>query len=218
MRKKLLITNYWLLITVFLSGCATLPHAPTIKPEMAYPGVYHRVERGENLWRISKMYDINLEEMVKVNRISDAASIEVGQLILIPHRQSKSPKFTAVQEEDFIWPVSGKAVSVFGSTSQGTINRGLDIKPAQEADVYAARSGKVVFHTDDFQGYGKTIIIDHGDGYMSVYARNNRAFVNVGQVVQKGATIGQITQANNYLHFEIRKGHTAVNPYFYLSR
>ena len=102
------------------------------------------------------------------------------------------------------------------------LNKGINIQPYSGSDVVAARSGRVVFYADNFGGYGKTIIIEHEDGLSTVYARNQSVFTKAGESVQKGAVIAKAGSAgrdkNTYLHFEIRKGHIAQNPYYYLPR
>jgi murein DD-endopeptidase MepM/ murein hydrolase activator NlpD len=192
---------------------------------MAVPGFYHRVQGGETLWRISKIYNVDLDELVNANHISDATSIDTGQLILIPRNLQPRQQPNIINKysaEDFIWPVQGKVIATFGQSFSSIINKGINIKPYSVQDVVAARSGKVVFYTEDFDGFGKTIIVDHGDGLLTVYSRNAQVFIRVGDVVQKGAIIAKAGSAgrdkNTYLHFEIRKGHIPQNPYFYLPR
>lgn len=208
-KYKLLI-----LYILFLSGCATVsPLKPPITPQI--PGIYHRVERGQTLWRISKIYNVDLEEIVSINRISDAASIEVGQLIFIPRRNK--PQYSPYKssgQDDFTWPVKGRVITSFGQTYNNMINKGINIQPQKTRDVLAAAGGRVVFYTDNFEGFGKTIIIDHNNGFMTVYAKNSEVFVKAGDFVQKGTPVAKV---NNYLHFQIRKGHIPQNPYFYLA-
>jgi murein DD-endopeptidase MepM/ murein hydrolase activator NlpD len=194
---------------------------PVITPQVApLPGVYHLVEKGQTLWRIAKTYDVDLEELARINRITDTSSIEVGQILLIPNRKTQRIVPIAGLYDDFIWPLKGRVISGFGSTSNNMINKGLDIVPDGNRDVVAARSGRVSFLADNFGSFGKTIIIDHGDGFSTVYARNAECFVKAGDTIQKGALISKAGYAgrdkNTYLHFEIRKGHIAQNPYYYL--
>lgn len=221
--KKLFLVSivsvYIFLLNFF--GCAPTPYIKPTAPS-GLPGVYHLVERRETLWRISKAYDVDLEELARINRIPDSSSIEVGQLIFIPNRQTARNLQLKYASDDFIWPVKGRVIATFGQTHNNIINKGINIQPRSSADVMAARSGKIVFYSDNFGGYGKTIIIDHGDGLSTVYARNSDVFVRIGEAVQKGAVIAKAGYAgrdkNTYLHFEIRKGHIAQNPYYYLPR
>lgn len=217
---RLLITGCLLL---FFSGCATAPtfvEAPVSAPEI--PGVYHRVEKGQTLWRIAKVYNVRLDEIARLNHISDSSSIEVGRLIFIPNRQRQESLPAVSTYDDFIWPLNGRVINSYAEAGAGIINKGINIEPAGDGRIFAARSGKVVFYSDNFASYGKTIIIDHGDGIFTVYARNKEVFIKPGDAVLKGSVIASAGSAgrdnNRYLHFEVREGHLSKNPLFYLPR
>jgi murein DD-endopeptidase MepM/ murein hydrolase activator NlpD len=166
------------------------------------------------------MYNVDLDELVQINRISDITKVEVNQLIFIPHRQKKLSVSIRDYSDDFIWPNRGRVIGTFGQTFNNMINKGINIQPYNNLSVVASRSGKVVFYADNFGAFGKTIIIEHSDGFSTVYARNSQVFVKAGDSVQKGTAIAKIGQAgrdkNTYLYFEIRKGYLAQNPIFYL--
>ncbi len=217
-------------LLLFLCSCALVPFygcasAPYVKPPVAIapsmPGVYHRVEKGQTLWGISKIYSADLDEIASVNRIQDKADIEVGQRIFIPNRQRPQKLPMGSSTDDFIWPLRGRVIALFGSTFGNMINKGLNIAPSGTPNVLAARSGRVIFYSDNFGSFGKTLIIDHGEGFSTVYARNAQVFVKPGDTVQRGGVIARAGSAgrdrSDYLHFEIRKGHLPQNPYFYLS-
>jgi murein DD-endopeptidase MepM/ murein hydrolase activator NlpD len=195
------------------TGCVPSPYVKPAVPVSGMPGIYHRVEKGQTLWRISKIYDLDLDEIVRVNHIPDAANIEVGQLIFIPSKltEARSMPDRHSSVEDFIWPLKGKVTVSFGQPFNNMVNKGINIQ-SNSSDVAASRSGKVIFFNEHFGGFGKTIIIDHGDGFSTVYAMNSEVFIKIGDYLQKGDLLGK---ANN-LHFEIRKGHVAQNPLFYL--
>lgn len=214
--------SYLIFFFFGLAGCVTAPSiAPEKPPVPGMPGIYHRVEKGQTLWSISRAYQVEIEELTSINRIQDAASIEVGQSIFVPHRQKKIPLPASYVDEDFIWPLRGKIIAPFGATCANMINKGINIKPYGSSEVIASRKGRVVFRADNFGVFGKTIIIDHGGGLATVYAGNSSIFVNAGDQVEKGAAIGKIESSgqreSGYLHFEIRKSHLAQNPSFYLS-
>jgi murein DD-endopeptidase MepM/ murein hydrolase activator NlpD len=190
---------------------------PPVKETL--PGFYHRAERGQTLWRISKIYDVGLEELIRLNHISDNSSIEIGQLIFIPYGRQKQ---STISIEDFIWPIKGQVISGFGGNYNNMMNKGINIRPFQTKEVVSSRSGKVVFYSPHLEGFGKTVIIDHGDGFLTVYARNSEVFVKTGDSVEKGVIIANVGRVgrdkNTYLHFEIRKDHIPQNPYFYLTK
>jgi len=208
-----------------VAGCAggptyTRPMAPAMA--RAIPGVHHRVEADQTLWRISKIYDVDINDILRANNISEEGTIEIGQMILIPNRLKQQNVPVRLGGDDFIWPLRGRVIAGFGSSYRNIMNKGLNIQGSPGADILAARSGKVVFYAVDFGNFGKTIIIDHGDGLRSVYARASDVFVRPGDNVQRGCLIGRVGSSgrdkNSYLHFEIRKGSLPENPLFYLSR
>jgi murein DD-endopeptidase MepM/ murein hydrolase activator NlpD len=207
----------------FLAGCVSASYVSStyIPSVTATPGVYHSVEKGQTLWKISKMYSIDLEELAQANRITDTTAIEVGQQIFIPNRSK--PQIQVVQtddNDDFSWPIKGKVVSSFGQITNNMVNKGINIQPYQSLEVVASRSGKVIFLGEDFAGMGKTIIIEHPDGLFTVYSRNAAVFVKIGDNVNKGSVISKAGFAgrdrNVCLHFEVRKGSVAQNPLYYL--
>lgn len=223
MKLYLRFLNSLLIVYLLLSfiGCATAPYnPPMVQQPPGVPGFYHRVEQGQTLWMISKMYNVDLDELVRINRIQDAAILEQGQQVFVPGTKKAVSEATKYPSEDFIWPVHGRIIAYFGQTYNNMINKGINIQPASSSDVLCSRSGKVIFYADNFGSFGKIIIIEHGEGFSTVYARNSAVFVKAGDVVEKGTVIAKVGSAgrdkNRYLHFEIRKGHIPQNPNYYL--
>jgi murein DD-endopeptidase MepM/ murein hydrolase activator NlpD len=196
--------------------------------------VHHRVEAGQTLWRISKIYDVDIDDILRVNHISGDAAIEIGQMLLIPSRLRQQNIPVKSSMDDFIWPLKGRVIAGFGVCYRNIMNKGINLQGITGTDVLASRSGRVVFYAGDFGNFGKTVIIDHGDGLRSIYSRVSEVFVRPGEDVQRGAVIARIGSATGqqavvclpigkakrdkgvYLHFEIRKGALAQNPLFYL--
>jgi len=174
--------KYAVILCLFLSGCATAP--PVGKPSVStasLAGTYHTVVRGETLWRISRNYGIELEELTRVNRIADNRSIEVGQRIFIPDKMKGSYKITKYSEgDDFIWPLQGRVVSSFGQTDNYMVNKGIKISPYNSQDVLASRSGKVIFVGKDVAGLNRVVIIDHADGLFTVYGLCCKSLSSLG--------------------------------------
>jgi len=213
----------FILTVLIISGCASSPlytgPRPPVSPQ-AISGLHHRVEPKQTLWRISRMYNVDIDEILRANNISENATIEIGQVLLIPNRLRPQREQVFASGDDFIWPLKGKIVAGFGANYQNLINKGINIQVSADADVLASRSGKVVFYTVDLGNFDRTLILDHGNGLHSVYSRVTEFFVRPGENVQRGALIGRIRSTaggkNNYLHFEIRKGAMPQNPLFYL--
>ncbi len=88
--------------------------------------------------------------------------------------------------------------------------------------VYATRGGTVITAVNGSTGYGKYVIIDHGDGYQSLYAHCSSLSVSSGQKVSKGQMIARVGSSGNstgpHLHFEIRKNGSKQNPMNYVSK
>jgi len=209
-----------ILFLMTLAGCATVEHVPPrISPKVT--GIYHEVLRGETLWKISKAYGIDTEEVARLNRLPDASRINAGQLIFIPYAKERlSTSKVQARDESFIWPVKGTIVSHFGSLKGGVRNKGIDIAVAGGTSVFASRGGKVSFRDDKVKGYGKTVIIDHGDDYSTVYTYNSAILSEVGDYVERGSIIARAGSTGRAeqpsLHFEIRKRHKPENPFYYL--
>ncbi|MDD5108973.1 MAG: LysM peptidoglycan-binding domain-containing M23 family metallopeptidase [Candidatus Omnitrophica bacterium] len=213
----------FLLIILFVAGCSTVPPytGPVIPVStQAVAGFHHRVEAGQTLWRISRLYNVDIDEILQANHIPEEAKIEIGQLLLIPNRNKPQNFAVKSSGDDFIWPLKGRVISGFGLNYRNLMNKGINIQASVGSGVFATRSGRVVFYAANFGNFGKTIIIDHGDGLRSVYSRVSQVYVQLGEMVQSGSMIGSVGTStrdkNSYLHFEIRKGALPQNPLFYL--
>lgn len=198
-------------------------YPPSDIGRVSTPGIYHEVRRGETIWHISKIYDVSLREIINSNRLPDASKIEVGQLIFVPGISDIADRDSyakITKSESFIWPVKGVVVSYFGSTKNMIRNKGIDIEASEGTGILASRGGKVTFASNHLKGYGKTIIIDHLDGFQTVYAHNRDNFVNVDQRVKQNDVIAKVGKTGRVkkptLHFEIRKKHKPQNPFYYL--
>ena len=113
-------------------------------------------------------------------------------------------------------PVAGKIIKSYGQVRAGGLKWQGDLFATQrDAPVHAVSQGRVVY-ADWLAGLGLLIIIDHGDGYMSLYGHNDRLYESVGQHVSAGQTIAQAGDsggsARPELYFEIRKGGKPLDP------
>ena len=109
------------------------------------------------------------------------------------------------------WPVEGKVTSKFGKKRHPvywtvTQNNGIDIEASYGAPVRAVAAGKVVY-ADRFLGYGKVVLLDHGQGYYTLYAYLSEMLVFVGSVVGEGDVIAYVGDSldGDLFHFELRK-------------
>lgn len=116
-----------------------------------------------------------------------------------------------------IWPLVGSLINAFGTKhSLGDLTwEGVTIGATSGADIRAIHHGRVIF-ADWFNTSGLLLIIDHGDGYMSLYAHNQELFKTVGEWVASGDVIAAAGntggQREPSLYFEIRRNGRAENP------
>jgi len=221
-RTKILCLGLLSGALVLTAGCVSLKTQEEVSvggfARRERKGVYHKVKKGETLWRIAKSYNVPIKNIIRANNIPKAAKIEKNQLVFIPGATAQEIFLDVDKaQNEFIWPVKGKVIRYFHQQQEGRINKGIDIR-VQEGDmVKAARTGRVVF-ADYLSGYGYTVILDHLDGLYSVYAKNSKLLVKLGELVLRNKDIAQVGRSSDlaYLHFQIRKKSIEDNPLYYL--
>lgn len=119
------------------------------------------------------------------------------------------------------WPVRGQVVGHFGLETHPRFNTqirndGLDISAAVGTAVKSVAKGRVDAANDDFEGIGGIVVLNHGDGFYTLYSHLSEVSVRSGQEVAPGQVIGRVGDEGSLkgpiLHFEIRKGTSAQNP------
>lgn len=192
-------------------------------------GIAHKVKKGDSIYTIAKKYDVDPQQIVNYpfNSYANDETFElaIGQTIIVPegvkpNEQPVAPRIkqitpdagTVVASGAFAWPASGRITSTFV-----WYHPGVDIANKSGPDVLAADSGKVVIAGwPDNYGYGNRIVIDHGNGYRTLYAHLSRFYVVVGQSVNRGDAIGKMgstgRSTGTHLHFEVTLNGTKVNP------
>jgi len=198
-------------------------------------GVEHKVTRGETIYSIAKKYQTDAQAIVDFpfNTFADneTFALGVGQSLIVPDGKipnqipwspnlavtRRTPDAGAVSATgQFVWPSGGVITQRFV-----WYHKGVDIANASFPPILAADAGKVlVTGWPDNSGYGNRIILDHGNGYQTLYGHLNRIYVTAGQTVKRGDVIGQEGSTGRstgpHLHFEIRRGGVQVNPLQYL--
>ncbi|VVO92986.1 Murein hydrolase activator NlpD [Pseudomonas fluorescens] len=117
------------------------------------------------------------------------------------------------------WPSNGILIGKF--SSNGSLNKGIDIAGDLGQPVLAASDGTVVYAGSGLRGYGELVIIKHSDTYVSAYGHNRRLLVQEGQQVKVGQTIAEMGSTGTdrvKLHFEIRRQGKPVDPLQFLPR
>jgi len=117
----------------------------------------------------------------------------------------------------FIWPT---ATHIISGNDYAPWHLGIDIGAGMGTPVYAADSGLVVYAGWSYQGYGNMIMIDHGNGYQTLYGHLSSVSVACGQGVYQGGLIGHSGSTGNstgaHLHFEVRYMGGFINPHYVL--
>jgi len=193
-------------------------------------GVYHTVEKGDTIASIAKKYKAKPNDIVNFagNDLDPRKpTLKVGQKLIVPGG-SKPPVVRRVRiytgpiptnakrgTGHFVWPTSGVITQGFKPHHQA-----IDIAAPIGTPIKASDSGYVVWAGWNNQGYGNLVIIDHGNGFRTLYAHLSRYFVAVGDSVAQGTVIGLMGATGHatgpHLHFEIRKNGIHRNPFGYL--
>ena len=131
---------------------------------------------------------------------------------------SVAPAATGIDK--FRWPARGQVITGFAKTENGKRNDGIDISMPTGTPIKAAENGVVIYSGDGLKEYGKTVLIRHDDGLVTVYAHADSLKVNRGDKVGRGQVIassGMTGVAKTpRLHFEVRKNASPVDPRTYL--
>jgi len=148
-----------------------------------------------------------------------AAGLNVGL-----NRRASLSDWIAATTAPTLWPVTGPITGAFGSrqdpfNGEGAFHAGVDISCRYGQPILAPADG-VVTYADFYNGYGRLIEIDHGNGIQTRYGHLSGFAVADGQTVRKGQVIGYVGMSGRstgaHLHYEVRIHDTPVNPHKYL--
>ncbi len=156
-------------------------------------------------------------------------SIEEYDLLRTANLSSQThryPRFWQVNVLPAIWPVEGRLQGHFGSrtdpfSGEGAFHRGVDITAPVGTPIRAAADG-VILHAQFVGGYGRLVVIDHGNGIQTYYAHMSRFAVVPGQEIRQGEVVGAVGTSGRstapHLHYEVRLRGSAENPIRYMGR
>lgn len=194
-------------------------------------GVGHTVKSGDTLESVAKKYEAEPQAIMDFpfNDVPDDFKLAVGQVLIVPEgippesKATPRPRaatfasgpqtsYSAPGGASFMWPTSGGVTQYFA-----WYHPGADIANRAGPPVYAAAGGTVVVAGwPDNYGYGNRVVVDHGNGYQTLYAHLSNIYVSVGQSVSRGQSVGKMgstgRSTGTHLHFEIRYKGIAVNP------
>ena len=193
-------------------------------------GVLHEVQPGETLSSIAQAYKVEVSTIVAYpdNHLSEPYSLQVGQKLMLPGAKLPAPaapryaaagggngRATIPATGAFMWPTTGRITQYpwWGHMA-------IDIGTATGTPIYAADSGYVLEAGWTNVGYGLHVVIDHGNGFRTLYGHMSVIIAQAGQSVQKGQLIGRVGSTGNstgpHLHFEVYQNGALQNPLNYL--
>ncbi|MCG0277036.1 MAG: M23 family metallopeptidase [Thermanaeromonas sp.] len=183
----------------------------------------YEVKKGDTIWGIAQVFDLRVEEIMEANGITDPRTLQVGTLLTLPESRKPVGNYSHPVSRgglvSFLWPVIGPITSFFGWRGE-EFHHGLDIAVEAGTLIRSARSGTVEFSGWRNSIYGRTVILDHGQGLKTVYAHNEANLVVPGEYVEAGQVIARVGSSGRatgpHLHFEVWEKGRPVNPLRFL--
>jgi len=185
--------------------------------------ITHNVRSGEALSTIARQHDTDVATIREYNNLN-GDMIRAGDELVIPVSSRNSSSQRSNSSTNFDWPVEGNITSDYGNrrhpvTGGNDFHSGIDIAAPHGTTIQAAASGTVSF-VGWMGGYGRVVIIDHGNGYETLYAHNSQIMVNEGQNVNRGTAIARVgtsgVATGPHVHFEVHKNGNHQNPMNFL--
>ena len=124
------------------------------------------------------------------------------------------------------WPIIGRLMDGFGHrmdpfSGEGAMHTGVDISAPMGTPIKATADG-IVMYANWNAGYGRCVIVDHGNGYQTLYGHMSHIDVVDGQEIRQGEVVGLVGSSGRstgtHVHYEVRVHSTPVNPYRFLAR
>ncbi len=192
-------------------------------------GAYHEVKAGDTLQSIAERYSVDVSVIVgcEYNDLEEPYQLQAGLRLAVPGgtrplvpryvRATAPPPTDAPRGSgNFMWPVSGYVTQAYWLGHQA-----IDVGAPTGTPIYASDTGYVAA-TGWMGGYGNYLVINHGNGFETLYAHLSQIRVIAGQGVQRGQVIGLVGSTGRstgpHLHFEIRQGGVKRNPFGFLPR
>jgi len=195
-------------------------------------GVVHLVKTGETVYSIAKKYNVSAQAIVDFpfNEFSndETFSLAIGQQVIIPDGQMPDEPILSPRSNlanvltpnagnisatgKWLWPAAGTITQYYKPW-----HKGLDIANHSGGPILAADAGTVIVAGwPDNTGYGNRVVVDHGNGYKTLYAHMSKIAVVAGQTVKRGDKLGDMgstgRSTGTHLHFEIRTSKGNADP------
>lgn len=151
--------------------------------------------------------------------IQDYNFLRSADLISLRHRAAR--RLQPASARPTMWPVMGRLMDGFGKrldpfSGEGAFHKGVDIIAPTGTAVRVTADGIVVEASPTSGGYGRLVVVDHGGGFETFYAHLSRIFVQVGQELRRGETVGAVGSTGRvtapHLHYEVHVSGNPMNP------
>jgi len=158
---------------------------------------------------------------LRMTAMTGAASIGIG---MGDTKEASLRDWMRLASAPTLWPVQGRISASFGEridpfSGEGAFHRGMDISAEVGTRIIAPADG-VVQYADIMNGYGRAVVLDHGNGVTTLYGHLSGFAVSPGETIHRGDTLGYVGSSGRstgpHLHYEVRIFNTPVNPHKYL--
>ncbi|WP_410811915.1 M23 family metallopeptidase [Micromonospora sp. 067-2] len=210
-RNRLIVLGAAALVALGLGGVAvatTGPDRPA--PTAVSLDAQSRVDATSRADRSARESSAPVSPSASPTPSPSAVSASPTPVKTVPAKAKPKPKKTTKPTPAWVDPMPGAAVTSCYGQRWGTLHAGIDLALPSGTPIHAAAAGTVVQAGDAADGYGNSVFVDHGNGYLTHYAHQSRIAVTVGQTVKAGQVLGYEGATGDatgpHLHFEVHQG------------
>lgn len=198
-------------------------------------GLLHKIIKGDTLKKIANKYQADEINIIESNKNINPTALAVGSILFVPNGVPPAPKIIPRSKSSIsikniftppstnpntgtklLWPANSHRINQYYSWH----HHGLDINGRIGDPAYAPESGKVIRAGWNRSGYGNNVMIDHGNGIVTLQAHFSKLLVKKGDTVKRGDVIALIGSTGHstgpHIHFEVRINGKRVNPLGYI--
>lgn len=193
----------------------------------------HTIKAGESGFEIALQYGVPWEAIATANNLDPKTPVKAGATLAIPTiARANSPAAgptaapqasaplpsisTAANAPRFVWPAPGKVLRGFIPAGKKNIHTGIDLEGDPGSAVRAVAAGRVVYAGNEPKKFGNLVVIDHGKGWHTAYAKLQKVTVKKGDRAKAGERVGLLGNTGETprteLHFEVRRYNLPIDP------
>lgn len=191
-------------------------------------GIEYKVSKGESIASIAKKNGITVEDLVDCNEL-DSEVLSAGQVLYIPGGKMDPTALKNAMGELFLNPLKVKyrvsseyGYRLYPLTGTPSNHSGIDLACPTGTPIYATKSGTVAYVCKNDRVYGNYVIVNHGNGYQTLYAHMSKITCVKGQAVDNNTQIGLVGSTGQstgpHLHLSVFKNGNHINPRLVISK